>query len=292
MATSVHSYSGKVYEANGVTARYCSVCDFVHLDPLPDATDLADYYRRKFWQDEKAGAYELICGEEGWRRKVYGLYARILGSMIPSTKWRRIYDLGSGHGLFAAVMASAGWEARAIEPSREASQHAFAWQRDKSGVLIVSHRTIEDFDLGNGEVHAVSLLWLLEHVPDPAALLRRVHDALMSGGVLLLIVPNEPLSGSVPFVHPTHCNYWDWASLTRLLSRCGFRTPEVVLGTAPMHRFLPTVDYLRLPEFGGRLHELIRETELTLTDDDLFRRMRWYAGNGCRDLILFVRRTR
>ena len=285
-----HSHSGEAYSAHGVMARYCSVCDFVHLDPLPDASDLADYYRRKFWQDEKAGAYELICAEEGWRRMVYGLYARILDSLVPTGR-RRIYDLGSGHGLFAAVMASSGWETWAIEPSREASQHAFAWQRDKGGTLIVSHNTIEGFEFGSGEANAVSMLWLLEHVPDPAALLRRIHDALKPNGVLFLIVPNEPLSGGPSFVHPTHCNYWDGSSLTALLNRCGFKMPEVVLGTAPMHRFLPTVDYMRHAELGGKLHELIRETELKLTDDDLFRRMRWYAVNGCRDLVVFARRA-
>jgi len=290
---SPHNHSGKVYEGNGVMARFCETCDFVHLDPLPETTDLADYYRRKFWQDEKAGAYELICGEEGWRRRTYGLYGRVLNSLVPPQgRARIIYDLGSGHGLFAAVMADAGWQTWAVEPSREASQHAFSWRRDKTaGTLIVSHRTIEDFDTGNDEANAVSMLWLLEHVPEPASLLRRVHDMLKPNGVLLLIVPNEPLNGKFPFIHPTHCNYWDGPSIGRLLLRSGFAMPEVVLGAAPMHRFLPTVDYMKHPELGGKLHELIRFTESGLTDDDLFRRMRWYAGNGGRDLILFARRA-
>jgi SAM-dependent methyltransferase len=288
MATS-HNYSGVTYEGNGVKARYCSLCDFVHLEPLPDSSDLADYYRKKFWQDEKAGAYELIANEEGWRRRVYGLYALLLASLVPKG---RLYDLGSGHGLFASVMSSAGWETWAVEPSREAGQHAFDWDRDKrAGVLIAAHNTIEGFGMGKGEVDAVSLLWLLEHVPDPASLLRRIHDALKPNGVLLLIVPNEPLRGGPPFVHPTHCNYWDGASMLRLIQRCGFKVPAYWLGTAPMHRFLRTVDYLKHPELGGRLHELVRYTEERLSDKDLFWRMRWYASNGCRDLVLFARKA-
>lgn len=292
MATS-HKYEAPFFEGNGVRASFCETCGFVHLDPLPSPENLADYYRKKFWQDEKVGAYELICNEEGWRRKTYSLYARILGHLVPrGIRRRRVYDLGSGHGLFAAVMADSGWETWAVEPSREASQHAFEWERDKNaGTLIVAHDTIEGFKMGLGEAHAVSLLWLLEHVPDPAALLRRVHDALRPRGVMLLVVPREPLRGGPPFLHPTHCNYWDGPSLITLLSHCGFASPEIVLGTAPMHRFLPTVDYLKHPELGGQLHELIRTTELGLTEEGLFRRMKWYAGNGCRDLVVFARKA-
>ena len=291
MATS-HIYEPPLFEGSGVRASFCSECWFVHLDPLPDAGNLADYYRKKFWQDEKVGAFELICNEEPWRRKVYSLYARILGAIPPGLRRRRIFDLGSGHGLFAAVMADVGWDTWAVEPSREASQHAFGWRRNKgAGTLIVAHDTIEGFRMGEAEADAVSLLWLLEHVPDPAALLERIRVLLRPEGTLLLIVPNEPLKGGPPFLHPTHCNYWDWSSLRALLDRCGFRA-ELVLGTAPMHSFLPTVDYLKHAELGGRLHELIRETESGLTEEGLFRRMRWYAGNGCRDLVVFARRAR
>jgi 2-polyprenyl-3-methyl-5-hydroxy-6-metoxy-1,4-benzoquinol methylase len=280
---------GLSWEGLGATARYCRDCRFVHLDPVPDPGLLADYYAKKFWQDEKVGAYELILAEEGWRRHVYGLYEAILRTNLPADR-RRVVDVGSGHGLFAAVLAGAGWEAWAVEPSVEASRHTFEWSRQRVGQLILAHRGIDDFILGHREFDVISMLWLLEHMPDPVTLLRRAWGALRPGGILLLAIPNEPLRGGPPFVHPTHVNYWTLQSITALLRRCAFEAPGLVLGTAPMHRFLPTVDYLKHPGLGGHLHSLIRATESSLSRLDLARRMLWYANHGARDLVLFVRR--
>lgn len=277
---------GLSYSGNGVTARYCRDCRFVHLDPLPEPGLLADYYARKFWQDEKVGAYELILAEEGWRRHVYGLYEWILRANVAG---RDAADVGSGHGLFPAVLAGAGWRVWAIEPSVEASRHTFDWHRAPLGELILSHRPVEEFSWHQEAFDVLSMLWLLEHIPDPAALLRRAYDALRPGGLLLLAIPNEPLRGGPPFVHPTHVNYWTLESISGLLRRCGFGD-ALVLGTAPMHRFLPTVDYLKHPELGGELHALIRSTESRLSRADLAARMLSYARHGARDLVLFVRR--
>ncbi len=76
----------------------------------------------------------------------------------------------------------------------------------------------------------VTLLQVLERVPDPKKLCRDILAQLNPGGVLLLTVPNRhsyqriarPATQSFCFGNPTHLQFFTRNSIDRLLRQAGF----------------------------------------------------------------------
>jgi SAM-dependent methyltransferase len=141
----------------------------------------------------------------------------------------RILDVGSGPGLFLARGRERGWQVSGVEPSREAA----AYSRDSLGLEILEAFLDDSTAPGLGKFDALNLSLVLEHLPDPAGMLRLVHDMLVPGGMLCLVVPNDfnPFQrvasgqlGIAPWwvAPPHHLNYFQRSSLQRLLSKSGF----------------------------------------------------------------------
>jgi 2-polyprenyl-3-methyl-5-hydroxy-6-metoxy-1,4-benzoquinol methylase len=81
-------------------------------------------------------------------------------------------------------MKSLGWEGTAIDPDPRAVAHA----RD----CVKVHAWCGDFSAAPelGRFDAVTLNKVLEHVADPAAMLRRTHDYVRAGGFVYVEVPD------------------------------------------------------------------------------------------------------
>lgn len=93
-------------------------------------------------------------------------------------------DVGCGRGDLAAMLVARGWRMTGVEPSAAACATAGARGVDaRQGVLAT-------VALEPGGYDAALLQQSLEHTDDPAADLRRVHDALRPGGVVAISVPN------------------------------------------------------------------------------------------------------
>jgi len=134
---------------------------------------------------------------------------------------RRLLDAGAGRGRFVAHARAAGWDARGIEPSaREDAMH-------------VERTSIEAAGIGPGSLDAITLWHVLEHVEDPAAVLGRLHGWLVTGGVLVVGVPNlasvQARLGGPRWYHldlPRHRTHFTAKGLAALLERTGFETPR------------------------------------------------------------------
>jgi SAM-dependent methyltransferase len=126
-------------------------------------------------------------------------------------------------------MAELGAEVEGLETDPVAAGLA----RRRTGGVI-HELPLEEATLPAASFDLVSLLHVLEHVPDPRATLTEAHRLLKPGGVLLLALPNAgsleaKLFGSswYPLDLPRH--YWGFAprTLTRLVEECGFVAPRL-----------------------------------------------------------------
>lgn len=104
----------------------------------------------------------------------------------------RIADVGCGGGLLSEALAARGAQVIGVDLSPElievARLHLF-----ESG-LSVDYRVCSGEDLARdqpGQLDAVCCLELLEHVPDPAALVQALADLLKPGGRLVLSTLNR-----------------------------------------------------------------------------------------------------
>ena len=163
----------------------CLQCGLVFANPRPDKEGLQKFYAHYFppesaslWQKQMSEIFML----EGLRRiREFAATGKRVLAERP-----RILDIGCGMGFFLDLMKKESWDARGIEPAPEAARHAQNVLK-----LDVFEGTLEDFDAQGIVYDAVTLWYVLEHVPNPGEILERSFRLLKPGGLLIIRVPNQ-----------------------------------------------------------------------------------------------------
>ena len=107
---------------------------------------------------------------------------------------KKIVDIGCGGGILAESMARRGADVTGIDLGTEnlkaASLHAE--QSDLNDVLRYQHIPVEDLAKTHaGQFDVVTCMEMLEHVPDPSAIVQACFDLLAPGGVCVLSTINR-----------------------------------------------------------------------------------------------------
>jgi SAM-dependent methyltransferase len=283
------------------------------LDPLPAPEALARFYESRYRDLLDAGgrapdlARLMGTGPEADRERAWlaaTLHADVVDAIAPVAAAggpRRSLDIGCGTGDLVSALVAAGWDATGVEPATEIARvgQARALRIEAASAAEFLSRWRAD---GGTPFGAITLVNVLEHVPEPATLLTDLIDALAPGGRLVARVPNDfsPLqaaaqhaNGREPWwiVSPDHLNYFDHASIAALLERLGL---DVVDQSAdfPMELFiLMGDDYVGDPTVGGAVHERRRKLDMAL-DADVRRRLgrAWAAAGMGRNAFVVAQR--
>ncbi len=199
--------------------RRCSGCGIVYVDPRPGVDALTRLYDQDFyfstgWPYRKLASLVIECIQSCRRRRV----ERYL-------RHGRMLDIGCGDGNFVHHMAHHGWDATGIDFSPSAIECA---RRIPNGGRF-RLGTLDDFDCPPGRMDLITLWQVLEHIGEPRPLLRRCHDLLKRGGVLVVAVPNiDGLSSRLTAQRwwgldvPRHLVHYSPATLQRSLEQAGF----------------------------------------------------------------------
>lgn len=266
----------------------CEICGFKHLNPLPSSKELLEFYRKKYSNLVKKGGRapeirrQMAGGEEAkseleWLSStLYSEIRYVLGKYIHK-KSKHLLDIGSGTGEFLRYIMNAGWDAIGIEPSEEYVQVT------ANSDLTIYNMSLEKFITTHPDYKhkfdAITLLNVLEHVPNPAKFLQYSKKLLKAHtGVLCIRVPNDftelqfyaekKLNKTLWWVAiPDHLNYFNIESLQKLIESIGF---EVLYTTAdfPMELFLLMGDdYIENPEVGSLCHRKRVNFELSIASN-------------------------
>lgn len=268
--TSLRHDGPLLYEKAGFRIIDCRTCGFAHALPLPDPETLARAYRETYYTEDKPHYLDHQAEDRAWLDLINGERADLLAAHW-QTDNRAVLDVGCGGGYFLAACRRAGFEVFGVEPSRQAAAHA----RDVFG-LPVAEAVLDDALAATlprfGAVHASEVL---EHLPDPIDMLRRLHGRLVPGGLLLVSLPNDgnPLQAAARqaldlpawwVAPPHHLNYFTVETITALLRRTGFG-PLRVQASFPMEFFLLMGEnYVGHPELGRACHAKRKAFELAL----------------------------
>ena len=235
----------------------CFACGFKHALPLPDPTELERAYRENYYAEEKPDFIAHAGEDQAWFELAQNDRLEIFEKL---TLGRRLLDIGCGPGFFLATAMKRGWESHGIEPSRQAAAHARSL-----GAAVTEGLFDDGCAAALGRFDVINLTNMLEHVPDPIAILTRASAMLGSGGVLCVGVPNDfsPLqiaargaaqTGDWWVAPPHHLNYFDFESLGALVTRLGLDIAERTT-SFPMEAFLMMGEnYTKDPALGRACH--------------------------------------
>jgi len=155
---------------------------------------------------------------------------------LPATG--RLLDVGCGNGSFLRSCSRAlpGWELQGTEFDEKYQDEVEAI----AGVSAMHGGKLEDVP---GRFDVVSMIHVLEHIPDPIPLLRNIQARLTPGGVLFVQTP-DCLANPVAMLVADHCSHFSKGSLGGLIARAGYRevvaaddwTPRELSVTARMDR--------------------------------------------------------
>ena len=249
---------------------------YYRLDPIPQ---VADYYRNGYHESsglnrapdlrraiDSGPEYEH---EKSWLFATLWEDIREIG-ILCLQQWIKGYhflDFGCGVGDLCSYMQDFGWVADGVEVSTYAR-----------GIARKKKLTIYNKLAECGKYDLISAINVLEHLPNPKDAILELKSHLADGGVLVIQVPNDfsPLQQIVKtkiggdnywVAYPDHINYFNFASLKRLLEHCGM---QVVyrMATFPMEWFvLLGNNYVQNRELGTICHDKRVQFDLSLPTD-------------------------
>jgi len=206
----------------------CRSCGLVYVNPRPAAEEIPSLY---IDYHGRAGG-----DERSWNRLMLGVFresADLLAGNPNGREHGRILDIGCGYGGFIDMMRSRGRDAEGVDPSPTPVAAA------TGKGLPVRLGTLDDLDVPKEYYSAVTMFYVLEHLPDPMAALRKVFDILLPGGMLLIRVPHttpivrmlSPFGfGTLLYDAPYHLYDFSPSVLRRMLTETGFTAPRTFPG--------------------------------------------------------------
>lgn len=216
----------------------CTPCGFRHAVPLPDPEAMEREYRETYYTQEKPTFLAHASEDQSWAELAQTDRLEIFEQALAADR-RRLLDIGSGPGFFLKTAQSRGWQVKGIEPSRQAAAHARTL-----GVEVVEGFFNAETAPTLGRFDVVHLNNVLEHIPDPIALLALARDRIAPGGLVCVNVPNDfspfqlaARAGQWWLAPPHHLNYFDFETLSGLLERLGFTVVERMT-SFPMEAFV------------------------------------------------------
>jgi len=238
----------------------CDRCGMMRLDPRPDDATLADLQQDRIGDSER----EVGSLETGNSNPDYPamLARRLEEAGFPGTGGH-LLDVGCGSGdLLASVAQRLG----AVATGLDVSEAALGRARRRFPPHTWIRSAAEPEALPREAFDAITLIHVLEHPPDPAALLATLRAWLKPRGILVVEVPNGEfyfsrfyslflespkalfavilrMSGrSVPFTargfYPFHLSLFGPGSLRATAEKAGFEVVSVEMSTCRLEWWL------------------------------------------------------
>ena len=197
---------------------------------MNDETRLLEAVASRYFSPELAGANEL-----------YHEYLR--DAVIPAAGGESALEVGCGKGMWTSVLCERYDRVDIVDASETLLSAIQRQNAPKRAQVAIHHSLIEDFAPPAGQTwQHVYMTFILEHLQDPVAVLRKLRPLLAAGGELIITVPNATsihravavrmgLIGSVYDLSENdrslgHRRVYSMRRLGALVSKAGYRVLE------------------------------------------------------------------
>jgi hypothetical protein len=202
----------------------CRRCGFVFQDPL-----LPSLENPKHYEDHSSYVTLPTAQIQNAKRDQFAWIASTVestgfaGLMQTKAQSPGMYEIGPSVGALLAVAKAAGWRVGGLEPSAAAVQ--VAAESYEIAIATGNLRAATRIDLP-----VITMVHVLEHVPDPVAALAHLNQIAPASCLLAIEVPDfsvpKNAGGSGYFV-PEHVNYFTAGTLVRAATAAGWTTTDV-----------------------------------------------------------------
>jgi len=186
---------------------------------------LARYYPANY-EAYRSSEYPDLAVEKWDVRRALDIQLNFVEKFVP--RQGHLLDVGCATGNFMRAARERGWKVAGIEIIEPAAR--IAQERYGLNVEIGSLETVRWPDAC---FNAITLWDVLEHLPDPKGALKRCHNLLAPGGLLIFSIPNlksfdRYLFGRVwiGWDAPRHFNMFSEITIKRLFELTGFELLE------------------------------------------------------------------
>jgi len=212
-----------LYEVDGFHIVRCVRCDLIYVAEQVGQKQLSEYYGEAYYTGAQDKGYADYIGRRDSRKHHFR-------SLIPSIKRHlnvespRVLDVGCAAGCFLEVAREKGWEAQGVELSAFAAEYA----RSRLGLQVFTG-TLNEAALAGTSFDLITFWDVIEHVPDPLAVLREARRLLRPNG--LVAVSTGDICGVTARVYgrrwallapPGHLFYFSRRTLFGMLRQIGF----------------------------------------------------------------------
>jgi SAM-dependent methyltransferase len=201
---------------SGFQMLSCRGCKTLYTSQLPRAEMAEDY--DSYYSAENLSVPEFI------NRRLDELIA----GFAPYRQNTRLLDVGFGAGTLLEAARRGGWDARGVEVSRSAVEHVRTLGFD------VFCGTLQEAQYPDAHFDVVTASEVLEHVPDPQAVLDEISRVLRPGGLLWGTTPHgRGLSAQMLGLKwsvvspPEHLQLFSRSGMKKMLAQAGFRKARV-----------------------------------------------------------------
>ncbi|MBI4568308.1 MAG: class I SAM-dependent methyltransferase [Planctomycetes bacterium] len=214
---------------SGFDLWWCAGCGMARADVRGREAEIAAAYREMTARQGSPGASAYVRDAAANRAKSERFAARVIAR---HGRPDRVLDVGAGYGFLTAAFARAGCVVTAVEPdgARAAAVRALGAGprvRVVADFLSAAHVAEADPDL-------VLCQDVVEHLPDPAAVLGCFREAIRRPARFCIRVPNMASWGSRRMgaawwfmSPPEHLSFFTPAALRGMLERLSHRVEEI-----------------------------------------------------------------
>ncbi len=248
--------------ARPFTVDRCAACGFMFMNPLFSEKTVRELYAREYYTGEADYSYQDERAIEPFAMHVWRARMKRISRWAPPGNF---LDVGAAFGGLMKA-AARHFTPYGIELSEYSGKHALSLFPGR-----VHIGTLENHPFEAGFFSAITMIELIEHLPDPATAVAECFRLLAPGGLLVVQTANmegrqaRVLGDRYEYFMPGHLSYFSMENLTGLLKRCGFSRVKV---------FYP-VEFGLVPKLRKSRHAF-----RTLADYRAWLRISWYHAKS------------
>ncbi len=168
------------------------------------------------------GTDEAFVSQNEGRERTFARSLKMIERYLPNKG--RALDVGTAGGAFLGVAKRRGWDVAGCEPNKWMAE----WGSQHYDIEIQAG-TIFDMELPDAGFDLVTLWDVLEHTPDPKAVLGECRRVLKPGGLLVVNYPDiaslvaRLMGRKWVFLLSVHLYYFTPETIAKMLEATGFR---------------------------------------------------------------------